>query len=220
MAYGIVKLASGRHTRRAGPTGLRRLSLAALVMLVVQYGLGIVLNLYVTVPASDEHAGIMQEIASGPLTLTLHALLGLALVTTAIVLLVRAVGTGDRPIAVLAAAGLTAIGGAFASGEIFVRSGEQGASLAMALLTGVALLCYIGALALVGSARRRAVGALPPPSPAQPHDPAPPWPDAPWPDAAWSASPGGRFSKLVVPARNGRPRPPPSQTPTSSFTPE
>jgi hypothetical protein len=210
MAHGFVKLASGRHTSRARPAGLRRLGLAAVVMLVVQYGLGIVLNLYVTVPASDEHAGSMQEIASGPLTLTLHALLGLALVATAIMLLVRAVGTGDRPIAVLAAAGLTAIGGAFACGEIFVRSGEQGASLAMALLTGVALLCYIGVLARASSTPRQAVRTLLPSSSAQFDDPA----------AAWPASPGGPFSRLVVPAQDGRLAPPPSQIPTSWFTPD
>jgi hypothetical protein len=224
MAHGIVKVSSGRHIQRAGLAGLRRPSLAALVMLVAQYGLGIVLNLYVAVPASDEHAGIMQEIASGPLTLTLHALLGLALVATAIVLLVRAVGTGDRPIAVLAAAGLTAIGGAFASGEIFVRSGEQGASLAMALLTGVALLCYIGALARAGSARRRVVRSLPP-SPAQPDDPPSPWPGEAWPGpdrpgATRPASPDDPFPGLVVPARNGGLWPPPSQAHTSWFTPE
>ena len=35
-------------------------------MLVVQYGLGIILNLYIAVPASDAHAGLMQEIVSGP----------------------------------------------------------------------------------------------------------------------------------------------------------
>jgi len=58
-------------------------------------------------------------------------------------------------IAVLAAAGLTAIGGAFAAGEIFVHNGQSGASLATALLTGVALLCYIGALTRVSTALRR-----------------------------------------------------------------
>ena len=97
----------------------------------------------------------MQEIVNGPAMLTLHALLGLALIGAALVLLVRAVRLEDRVIAVLAAAGLTAIGGAFASGEIFVHNGQSGASLAMALLTGVALLCYIGALVQVGTALRR-----------------------------------------------------------------
>jgi hypothetical protein len=155
MAGGVVRIASGKHVRRTELEGVRRVSLAALVMLVVQYGLGIILNLYVAVPASDAHAGLMQEIASGPLMLTLHAVLGLALVGAGFVLLVRAVRLEDRVIAVLAAAGLTAIGGAFASGEIFVRNGQSGASLAMALLTGVALLCYIAALTWVSTALRR-----------------------------------------------------------------
>jgi hypothetical protein len=158
MASGVVRVAPGRHIRRAGLEGVRRVSVAALIMLVVQYGLGIVLNLYIAVPVSGAHAGLMQEIASGPFLLTVHALLGLTLIVAALVLLVRAVRLGDRVIAVLAAAGLTAIGGAFASGEIFVRNGQSTASLAMALLTGVALLCYIGALAWVGTAGRRGSG--------------------------------------------------------------
>ena len=155
MAGGVVRVIPGRHSRRVELEGLRRVALAALIMLVVQYGLGIILNLYIAVPASDAHAGIMQEIASGPAMLTLHALLGLGLIGAALVLLVRAVRLEDRVIAVLAAAGLTAIGGAFASGEIFVRNGQSGASLAMALLTGVALLCYIGVLTQVSTALRR-----------------------------------------------------------------
>ena len=155
MAGGVVRVVPGRHIRRVELEGLRRVSLAALIMLVVQYGLGIILNLYIPVPVSDAHASLSQEIASGPAMLTLHALLGLALIGAALVLLLRAVRLEDRIMAVLAAAGLTAIGGAFASGEIFVRNGQSFASLAMALLTGVALLCYIGALTRVSSALRR-----------------------------------------------------------------
>ena len=157
MASGLDKLvAPGRHTRRPGRAGLRRVCLAALIMLVAQYGLGIFLNLYVAVPASDAHAGIFGEIATAALALTVHALLGLALIAAAILLVVRAVSVGDRLLAVLAAAGLTAIGGAFAAGEIFVRNGQSSASLAMAILTGVALLCYVGTLALATAAQRQA----------------------------------------------------------------
>jgi hypothetical protein len=158
MAGAVVRVVPGRHIRRAELEGVRRVSLAALIMLVVQYGLGIILNLYIAVPASDAHAGLMQEIAGGPFMLTVHALLGLTLIGAALVLLVRAVRLGEHVIAVLAAAGLTAIGGAFASGEIFVRNGQSAASLAMALLTGVALLCYIGALTWVSTGRRRGPG--------------------------------------------------------------
>jgi hypothetical protein len=154
MAGGLDKIVGpGRHTLRPGRAGLRRVSLAALIMLVAQYGLGIFLNLYVAVPASDAHAGIFGEIATAPLALTLHALLGLALIGTAILLVVRAVAVQNRLLAVLASAGLTGIGGAFATGEIFVRNGQPGASLAMAVLTGLALLCYVGTLTLASAPR-------------------------------------------------------------------
>jgi hypothetical protein len=157
MAGGIDRLvAPGRHTRRPGQAGLRRMSVSALIMLVVQYGLGIFLNLYVSIPASDAHAGFFQEIATAPLALTVHALLGLGLIGTAILLVARAVGMRDRLLAVLATAGLTAIGGAFGAGEIFVKNGQSSASLAMAVLTGVALLCYIGTLVLAATVERQA----------------------------------------------------------------
>jgi hypothetical protein len=157
MAGGLDRLvAPSRHRRRPGQAGLRRISVAALIMLVVQYGLGIFLNLYVSIPASDAHAGFFQEIATAPLALTVHALLGLGLIGTAILLVARAVGTRDRLLAVLATAGLTAIGGAFGTGEIFVKNGQPSASLAMAVLTGVALLCYIGTLALAARVERQA----------------------------------------------------------------
>jgi len=157
VAGGIDRLvAPGRHTRRPGQAGLRRMSVAALIMLVVQYGLGIFLNLYVGIPASDAHAGFFQEIATAPLALTVHALLGLGLIGTAVLLVARAVGMRDRLLAVLATAGLTAIGGAFGAGEIFVKNGQSSASLAMAVLTGVALLCYIGTLVLAATVERQA----------------------------------------------------------------
>jgi hypothetical protein len=156
MVGGIAKFVSGG--RGAKLAGLRRVSLAALIMLVAQYGLGMFLNLYVNVPAADAHAGFMQEVANGPFALTVHATLGLALIVTAIVLLVRAVRVEDRLVAMLATAGLTAIGGAFAAGEIFVRNGQSGASLAMALLTAVAMLSYVGVLAW--TARRQAAHAV------------------------------------------------------------
>jgi hypothetical protein len=187
MAGVLDKLvAPGRHTRRPERAGLRRVCLAALIMLVVQYGLGIFLNLYVAVPASDAHAGIFQEIAAAPLALTVHALLGLALIGTAVLLLVRAVGVGDRLLAVLAATGLTAIGGAFGAGEIFVKNGQPTASLAMGVLTGAALLCYVGMLALASAARRQATGPerqapllIRPPRPRNPMTPPAPWPATP-----------------------------------------
>ena len=170
MASGLDRLvAPGRHTRRPGRAGLRRVCVAALILLVLQYGLGIFLNLYVEVPASDAHAGIFTEIATAPFALTVHAVLGLALIGTAILLVARAVSLRDRLLAGLAAAGLTAIGGAFGAGEIFVRNGQDIASMAMAVLTGVALLCYVGTLALASTAQHDAERGVP--QPGQPQVP-------------------------------------------------
>ena len=152
-------MGDARHTRPKGRGGprrarLRQLSVTMLVMLVIQYGLGIILNLYVAVPASDAHAGILTEIATAPLALTVHAILGIALIGTGVLLVATAAGVRDRLLAVLATAGLTALGGAFGTGEIFVRNGQSTASMAMAILTGMALLCYIGTLTLATAARR------------------------------------------------------------------
>jgi hypothetical protein len=71
-------------------------------------------------------------------------------------------------IILLVALALTAILGAFAAGEVFVRGGgSNSASLIMAFLTGVALLCDIGTLVLVAAARPDlALAARPDPDPA------------------------------------------------------
>jgi hypothetical protein len=47
------------------------------------------------------------------------------------------------------ATGLAAIAGAAVSGASFVSDSRAGASMAMAVLTGVALLCYLGNLFVV-----------------------------------------------------------------------
>lgn len=133
--------------RLPGPTSLRRDCLVTLIALVLQFGLGMILNLYVRVPHGDSEAGFLTEVRTAPLGLTLHALLGTALLCAAVVLLVGAIRAKDRLLTALAATGLAAVAGAFASGELFVRDGRDGVSLAMALLTGVALMCYAGALA-------------------------------------------------------------------------
>jgi hypothetical protein len=169
MTGGLDILATpGRHSRRPGRAGphrvsLRYMSVTMLVMLVTQYGLGIILNLYVAVPASDAHTGILTEIATAPAVLTVHAVLGVALIGTGILLVARAARVRDRLLAGLATAGLTAIGGAFGAGEIFVRTGQDIASMAMAILTGLALLCYIGALTAASAAGREDAGPRPAP---------------------------------------------------------
>ncbi len=156
-------------------------------MLVLQYVLGMILNFYVEVPAADAHAGIFTEIASAPLALTAHALLGVTLIGTAILMVARAMAQRNRLLAVLAAGGLAAIVGAFLAGEMFVKNGEDSLSFAMAMLTAAALLCYIAAFALATRTR---------PAPGQETEPllvsvpAARTPDLEDDPADWGAEPG------------------------------
>jgi len=123
-------------------SGLRRASFAAFVMLVVQVALGIYVNLYVTVPGADHGQGFGQAIANGPAGLTLHIVVGLLLILAALGFLVQAI-LARRPALIAAAVlGLLAMVGAGASGSAFTGSGNDSASMAMALLAAVGLLCY------------------------------------------------------------------------------
>ena len=58
--------ASARRASAGRTAGLRRASLAALVLLLIQYGIGIGVNLYVTVPAADQGHTISSAISNGP----------------------------------------------------------------------------------------------------------------------------------------------------------
>jgi hypothetical protein len=136
----------------SGPASMRRACVTALIALVVEFGLGMVLNLYVTVPASDHHTGLVNEIETAPPLLTIHVLLGVALICAAGVLLIRAIGERDRVMIAITATGLGAVLGAYAAGEVFVRDGRSSESLTMAILTGVALVAYIVLLARIGAA--------------------------------------------------------------------
>lgn len=194
----FVSPVADRHAPLLETAGLGRACLATLIALVAQFGLGMWLNLYVAVPSSDQHAGIVQEITNGPLTLTIHALLGTFLIVAAIVLLIRAVRTRHSIAAALTATGLGAILGAFAAGELFARNGKPSASLWMAVLTGIALLCYISVQALVSTARMPIARTqaddppLPMPRRSDPHPQAAgaaAAPQPPWPFTAGSPSP-------------------------------
>src|SRR5215471_15521874 len=103
---------------------VRRTSLGMTVALLVQYGLGAVVNLYVTVPARDQGGGVLTAIgrafANGPAALAIHTGLGLLLIVGAINLVVRAVQFRHRPLIWLSAVSLLAILGAALNGAAFV----------------------------------------------------------------------------------------------------
>jgi hypothetical protein len=128
-------------------SGMRRQALAASAALTLEYLLGMGVNLYVTVPAADRGSGIGQAVGRaimhGPAALALHAVIGLLLVVAALGVLARAIRARLRLAAIAAGIALLCLAGASASGASFVGNGKAGASMAMAVLTGAALLCYL-----------------------------------------------------------------------------
>jgi hypothetical protein len=133
---------------------LARGNLAAAIMLLIQYGLGIGVNLYVTLPAAGAGGrGIGQAFSNGP-ALAVHAVLGLLLILTALSMVVRSVIARHRASIVTSVVGLLAILAAAGYGASFVHNGSNAASLGMALATGVALLCYVIGLFVTGRANQ------------------------------------------------------------------
>jgi hypothetical protein len=150
---------AAQASRAAAPEGqldiVRRTSMGMTVALLIQYGLGMVVNLYVTVPARDHGGGFLAAIgrafANGPAALAIHAGLGLLIVVGTISLVVRSVLTRRRTLIWLSAVTFLAVLSAASSGAAFVNSGTNGASLGMALLTGVALFCLAVMLYVTGA---------------------------------------------------------------------
>jgi hypothetical protein len=130
--------------------GLRANSLAAVVMLIIEFALGIVVNLYGGLPASDAGKTIFGAfggaVTGGPVALTLHALLGTLLLIAGISALVRASLLGRGVLITVSAIALVAILFAWLAGTKFVGNSGSGESLVMALATCVAVICYAGIL--------------------------------------------------------------------------
>jgi hypothetical protein len=154
---GSTEVRSG--TRATNLEIARRTTLGLGIAVVVQYALGMWVNLYVTVPARDQGGGgfltaIGRALANGPVALGIHAGLGLLLVLGSISLVVRSVLSRNRALIVLSAVFLLAVLGAASSGASFVNSGHDSESASMAMLTGVALICALISLYVAGRGSR------------------------------------------------------------------
>ncbi len=113
-------------TSAASLTALRGNCMGAAVLLVIQFGIGIGVNLYITVP---KHKSFLPAVF-GSAMLAAHAIVSVVLLGAAIGALVRAIRS--RKAIVVTSAGLAA--------------GSDGASLAMALAAVVAMFCYLAAV--------------------------------------------------------------------------
>jgi hypothetical protein len=117
-------------------------SLAALVLVVLEFGIGMYVNLYVTVPRGDHGRSVGSAIASGPAVLSVHAVIGLLLGLVALGVLVQAALARHAGAIVASAVGLFALAFASLAGTGFTSSGTTADSMSMSVMTGVALLCY------------------------------------------------------------------------------
>jgi hypothetical protein len=137
--------------------GLRQANLAiliVLIVLIVQFALGMGVNLYVTLPAAG-HPGHASWFGNGAL-LAFHAALGIFLILAAIFVLVRAIMARNVTIIVTSAVGLVAILLAAFFGSGFTDKLTDGYSIGMALAFAVALACY--AIGLFAAPAGKAVG--------------------------------------------------------------
>ena len=146
----------------ARPVAAARLlavNLIACLLLLVQYLLGMVANLYVTLPAhhpgakaSNYFAGITSGVAwvipHGAGWVAAHAALGLALVLAALADIVFTWRRGSRLVTATAVAGALFIIGAGFNGASFLNYGNNISSIIMAGLWALALACYLTGLYL------------------------------------------------------------------------
>jgi len=129
-------------------------NLAACALLLIQYLLGMVVNLYVTLPSrhpgagasdyfSGATAGLAWLITDGPAWAAAHAALGMALAVAALAAIALAWRGGSAAAKVASVAGTLAIIGAGFNGTSFVNYGHDFSSMIMAGLWALALACYL-----------------------------------------------------------------------------
>lgn len=129
---------------------LRATTMALLVALLVQYAIGITVNLKAQLPAPKPGAGAGKGIATalseGVPLLVAHVAVGIILLIGALALVAQAARSGHRLILACSIVGLICVWIAFFTGGTFVSNGDDNASLVMALLAGAAILSYLIAL--------------------------------------------------------------------------
>lgn len=132
----------GAAAAAPGLARVRRGSLAALVLVTAEFGIGMYVNLYVTVPRGDHGRSVGSAIANGPAVLSVHAVLGLLLAAAALGVLAQAALARHAGAIAASTLGLFAVAFAALAGTGFASSGTAADSMAMSVMTGVAVLCY------------------------------------------------------------------------------
>jgi CHASE2 domain-containing sensor protein len=124
--------------------------MAAAVLLIIEFGIGTGVDLYVTLP---QHQGFFSTVFGSAL-LAAHAVVAVLLAGAAVGALVRAVRS--RRLIVPTSVGFAAVVAAGIFGSSFAGNGSNAASLGMALAAVVAMFCYLAAVFRVPQSRPEA----------------------------------------------------------------
>ena len=138
--------------------------LMALLFLVVQFLLGMAVNLFVKIPTNHPGAnppeyfgGVVQSVTwallHGPLLLTLHAGFGLIIVFAAAGLLARAIRSRSRAMIVVASLGAFGVLAAGFNGGSFLNYNQDFSSMLMASAFALAVTSYAAGLFLIAAPR-------------------------------------------------------------------
>lgn len=135
-------------------TRLRQTYLIMSLLLLVQFVLGMVVNLFVTIPTHhpgaqprDYFSGVATSIGwaipHGGRWLAVHVTLGLALVLVGLAALLIAIRCRRRGPITVAAIGLAAVVGAAFNGASFLNYNDDASSMIMAGCFALAVGCYL-----------------------------------------------------------------------------
>ena len=155
-------VAAGATGQTGRPGRLIAVNFAACLLLLIQYLLGMAVNLYVVLPArhpgakagdyfSGAASGLGWVIAHGPGWAAAHATFGVALVLAAFASLALTRGTGRLAMGSSILGALAIVGAGF-NGVSFLNYGHNFSSMIMAGLWALALACYLTGLFLAARA--------------------------------------------------------------------
>ena len=157
----MLAVSARRSTRRTAVSRLRTLTLLTLLLLNVQFFIGMLVNLYIQVPAIHPGAnssnyflgvvqGIVWALVSGPLALLVHVALGLLLVLVSFILMGLAIASRRLSWIISSILGWIGVVGAGFNGASFLNYGHDLSSLLMSTGFVLAMVSYMLGLALAG----------------------------------------------------------------------
>jgi hypothetical protein len=144
--------------------------LGTMIFLIVQFLLGMAVNLFVTIPTNHPGAsppeyfgGVVQSVTwailHGHILLVIHASLGLLLVLNALGLLLAAIRARQRDLITVTAFGLFGVLAAGFNGGSFLNYNQDFSSMLMAFFFAVAVVSYAVGLFATGRPASTAASA-------------------------------------------------------------